>query len=159
MSYIFTFFLFVLCILCCQFLWIVHFWLPLRYSLTFINNRNEGVGLWTVTWNTREDKNKGRETCRKTKKVFLSVYCCLFLYCISKFVGQTSLVSEIATNYVFHVWAYKVQYIMVVALVSVMSRNSVHVYVTNCTGLCSVPDYPINQYRMQPKAPQAWGPC
>jgi hypothetical protein len=26
----------VLCTLCCQFLWIVHFWLPLRYSLTFI---------------------------------------------------------------------------------------------------------------------------
>ena len=25
-----------LCTLCCQFLWIVHFWLPLRYSLTFI---------------------------------------------------------------------------------------------------------------------------
>jgi hypothetical protein len=29
-------FVFVLCALCCQFLWIVHFWLPLRYSLTFI---------------------------------------------------------------------------------------------------------------------------
>ena len=27
---------FVLCTLCCQFLWIVHFWLPLQYSLTFI---------------------------------------------------------------------------------------------------------------------------
>jgi hypothetical protein len=26
----------VLCIICCQFLWIVHFWLPLRYYLTFI---------------------------------------------------------------------------------------------------------------------------
>jgi hypothetical protein len=26
----------VLCTQCCQFLWIVHFWLPLRYSLTFI---------------------------------------------------------------------------------------------------------------------------
>ena len=26
----------VFCTLCCQFLWIVHFWLPLRYSLTFI---------------------------------------------------------------------------------------------------------------------------
>jgi hypothetical protein len=26
----------VLCTLCCHFLWIVHFWLPLRYSLTFI---------------------------------------------------------------------------------------------------------------------------
>ena len=25
---------------CCQFLWIVHFWLPLRYSLTFIYNTN-----------------------------------------------------------------------------------------------------------------------
>ena len=31
------FFLFVLCTLCCQFLWIVHFLLPLRYSLTFID--------------------------------------------------------------------------------------------------------------------------
>ena len=26
----------VLCTLCCPFLWIVYFWLPLRYSLTFI---------------------------------------------------------------------------------------------------------------------------
>jgi hypothetical protein len=26
----------VLCTLCCQFLWIVHYWLPLRCSLTFI---------------------------------------------------------------------------------------------------------------------------
>jgi hypothetical protein len=30
-------FFFVLCTLCCQFLWFVPFWLPLRYSLTFIN--------------------------------------------------------------------------------------------------------------------------
>jgi hypothetical protein len=33
---VFVLFFFVLCTLCCQFLWIVHFWLPLRYSLTFI---------------------------------------------------------------------------------------------------------------------------
>jgi hypothetical protein len=26
----------VLCTLCCQFLWVVYFWLPLWYSLTFI---------------------------------------------------------------------------------------------------------------------------
>ena len=32
----FCLFSIVLCTLCCQFLWIVHFWLPLRYSLTFI---------------------------------------------------------------------------------------------------------------------------
>ena len=29
-------FLFVLCTLCCQFLWIFHLWLPFRYSLMFI---------------------------------------------------------------------------------------------------------------------------
>ena len=29
-------FFFVLCTLCCQFLWNVHLWLPFRYSLTFI---------------------------------------------------------------------------------------------------------------------------
>ena len=34
---VFVLFLFILCDLCCQFLWIVHFFLlPLRYSLTVI---------------------------------------------------------------------------------------------------------------------------
>jgi len=33
---VFVLFVLVLCTPCCQFLWIVHFWLPLRYSLTFI---------------------------------------------------------------------------------------------------------------------------
>ena len=33
---VFALFFFVLCTLCWQFLWIVHFWLPLLYSLTFI---------------------------------------------------------------------------------------------------------------------------
>jgi hypothetical protein len=32
----------------CQFLWIVHFWLPLRYSLTFICNRDASSFIW---WN------------------------------------------------------------------------------------------------------------
>ena len=31
-----VFFLFCLCTQCCQFLWIVHSWLPLRFSLAFI---------------------------------------------------------------------------------------------------------------------------
>jgi hypothetical protein len=34
--FVVVFFVFVLCTLCCQFLWIVHYWLPLRFSLTFI---------------------------------------------------------------------------------------------------------------------------
>jgi len=33
---VFVLFFFVMCTLCCQFLWIVHFLLSLRYSLTFI---------------------------------------------------------------------------------------------------------------------------
>jgi hypothetical protein len=33
---VFAWFFFVLCTLCCQFFWIVHIWLPLFYSLTFI---------------------------------------------------------------------------------------------------------------------------
>jgi hypothetical protein len=33
---VFVLFFFVLCTLCCQFLWIIHVWLSLRYSLTFI---------------------------------------------------------------------------------------------------------------------------
>jgi hypothetical protein len=33
---IFALFFFVLCTLCYQFLWIVHLWFPLRYSITFI---------------------------------------------------------------------------------------------------------------------------
>jgi hypothetical protein len=33
---VFVLLFFVLCTQCCQFLWIVYLWLPLRYSLTFI---------------------------------------------------------------------------------------------------------------------------
>jgi hypothetical protein len=33
---VFVLFVFILCTLCCQFLWMTRFWLPLLYSLTFI---------------------------------------------------------------------------------------------------------------------------
>ena len=33
---VFVLFFFILCTICFQFLWIIHFWLPLRFSLTFI---------------------------------------------------------------------------------------------------------------------------
>jgi hypothetical protein len=38
-------FFFFLCTLCYQFLWIVHFWLPLRYSLMFIYDTKDMM--WT----------------------------------------------------------------------------------------------------------------
>ena len=37
LCFVFALFFFVLCNLCCQFFWIVHFPLSLRYSLTFIS--------------------------------------------------------------------------------------------------------------------------
>lgn len=40
LCWIFVLFVFGLCTLCCQFIWIVHLWLILRYSLTFINKKN-----------------------------------------------------------------------------------------------------------------------
>ena len=46
--YCVVFVLFILCVQCCQFLWTVHSWLPLRFSLTFIQTRYyflDGVNL------------------------------------------------------------------------------------------------------------------
>ena len=37
----------VVCTLCCQFLWIVHSWLPLRFSVTFIiYSRHTKINFW-----------------------------------------------------------------------------------------------------------------
>ena len=36
----------VLCTLCCQFLWIVHSWLPLMFSLTFIRHEIFTGNIW-----------------------------------------------------------------------------------------------------------------
>jgi hypothetical protein len=38
---IFALLVFVLCTLCFKFLWIVHLWLPLQYSRTFMKHRNK----------------------------------------------------------------------------------------------------------------------
>ena len=40
---VFALFSFVSCTLCCEFLWLVHFWLPLRYSLTFIRQQDNST--------------------------------------------------------------------------------------------------------------------
>ena len=45
---VFVLVFFVLCTLCCQFLWIVHFWLPLRYSLAFIYTFDFTGLLWWI---------------------------------------------------------------------------------------------------------------
>ena len=57
---VFALFFFVLCILCCQFLWIVHFVLPLRCSLKFI-------------WHSRK-KEKGMQIDNPVYKMVYSNY-------------------------------------------------------------------------------------
>ena len=47
LCFVFALFFFVLCTLCCQFLWIVHCWLPLLYSLAFIYTSDfNGLRWW-----------------------------------------------------------------------------------------------------------------
>ena len=48
-TYLIVFFVllfFVLYTLCCQFLWIIQFWLPLRYSPTFLFYRTNILYIW-----------------------------------------------------------------------------------------------------------------
>ena len=45
---VFALYVFVLCTLCCQFLWTVHFWLPLRYSVTFILYTDQSFSLLSL---------------------------------------------------------------------------------------------------------------
>jgi len=53
-------FFFVLCTLCCQFFWIVHFWLPLRYIFfNFSTTRNRNVILRIhIHFNKLQEKKK-----------------------------------------------------------------------------------------------------
>ena len=51
---VFVLFFFVLCALCCQFLWIVHIFLLFRYSLTFIFGLDQQVSwifIMLAHWN------------------------------------------------------------------------------------------------------------
>ena len=53
---VFVLFFFVLCTRCCQCFWIVHFWWPFRYSLTFIYSYSDSrfyfhIGI--VVWKKR----------------------------------------------------------------------------------------------------------
>ena len=49
----FCLFVFILCTLCCQFLWIVHFWLPLRY---YKNRWKKYIAKTAVSFNLRNGR-------------------------------------------------------------------------------------------------------
>ena len=66
-------FFFVLCILCSQFLWIVLFWLSLRYSLTFIYRGRQQVVARSTTDCRPVCKTWQPEVCWSWKSVFFSV--------------------------------------------------------------------------------------
>jgi len=70
-------------VLCCQFLWIVHFWYPLRFSLTFIRLLSRDI----VTQNTEYQIRLFLNTCTWNKScwkdrienVFIFFYRSIFL--------------------------------------------------------------------------------
>ena len=84
-------FVFVLCTLCCQFLWTVHFWYPLRFSLTFIRLLSRDI----VTQNTEYQIRLFLNTCTwnkscwkdRIKNVFIffdrSIFLLAYLDCCS----------------------------------------------------------------------------
>ena len=49
-------FVFVFCTLCCQFLWIVYLWSPIRYSLTFINDDSWLYLSYIMAWSFNFEK-------------------------------------------------------------------------------------------------------
>ena len=84
---VFVLFSFVLCTLCCQFLWIVLFWLPLRYCLTFIHH--------AFRWNNANLKLNNNQSI----KHYPFLYCAtstLFIVC--KFVLVTNTVDLVLNN-------------------------------------------------------------
>ena len=92
---VFVLFVFVLCSLCYLFLWIVHFWLPLRYSLTFIYNFS------------------GLSIC-DCPSVFSNVYLSVFLDCplliapsVSSNVYSTVLTTQIIGSHMYCVFKWK----------------------------------------------------
>ena len=65
---VFALFFFVLCGLCCQFLWIVPFWLTLWYSLMFI--QNPYIEEQTTQWpkeKVQKDEQRSTKHTHKTK--------------------------------------------------------------------------------------------
>ena len=58
---VFVLFVFGLCTPCCQFLWIVHVWLALRYSLPFMTNH------WTFKMNNTTGASSGAGTARPSR--------------------------------------------------------------------------------------------
>jgi hypothetical protein len=79
-------FVFVLCLVC-RFLWIVHSWLPLRFSLTFIGTGTSRKNTkqkanpcqWCLAFRGRRPKNLSTETPFCTMKIINTIQP---LYCI-----------------------------------------------------------------------------
>jgi len=67
---VFVLFFFVLCTLCCQFLWISLFWLPLPYSLTFIYY----VSMYILSHQINQVSNINVLTLSSLMKVILEAF-------------------------------------------------------------------------------------
>jgi hypothetical protein len=78
----FVFFVFVLCTQCYQFFWIVHFWLPLRFSLAFTWDVYVVctciIKVWRYQKELSEFVNRRTATAR-VKKTFKNVFWLILL--------------------------------------------------------------------------------
>jgi len=74
---VFSVFFFVLCDLCCPFLWIVHYSLPLRYSLTFMYEHLMLPILETFHVARSKEYRPGQSNCRVT--LILGYELCILL--------------------------------------------------------------------------------
>ena len=66
---VFVLFVFGLCTPCCQFLWIVHFWLALRYSQPFMTN------YWTFKMNNATGASSGAGSARLSRTLEFTFDC------------------------------------------------------------------------------------
>jgi len=80
----------VLCAQCCQCLWVVNFWLPLRFSLTFIGLRI----IWQF-WNGWYVDIGGREIW--LARLFSFLCWVLFLFLLFVYLRLVSCVSNVAS--------------------------------------------------------------
>jgi hypothetical protein len=100
-------FFFVCCSPCCQFLRIVHFWLPLRYSLTFIYKAGKTKMkvchlLWVMSYQLLHSF-----VCSFIKRLFLSVVYLAYERQHDRnswFIVKTVIHTDVLLAFLPHVW-------------------------------------------------------
>ena len=95
----FCLFPFVLCALCCQFLCIIHFWLSIQYSLTFIHIRSMGV------ISNLESAYSGLLLDKDKMLFYLSTSCVPYIH-VASFSGLFICIAPLVFPNVYYIYIY-----------------------------------------------------